>query len=538
MSRRPSRAGDWNRFKGKSMGQMLRVLIVEDNERDAALLLRELRRGGYDLAFERVETPEAMAEAIDTQSWDLVISDYSMPRFGAPAALDLVHKAHLDVPFIIVSGTVGEETAVASMRAGACDFMPKGEFTRLLPAIERELREAALRADHRAIEDHLRQAQKIEAIGQLTGGVAHDFNNLLGVIVGNLDMLLDTLQADPDRAELADAALNAALRGAELTKRLLAVARQQPLSTRVIDLNERLPGMVAMLQRTLGEDIHISTSLADDLWAARADPSQVEDALLNLAINARDAMPMGGDLAIETANVVFDEEPAALQREIAPGDYVMMSVTDTGVGMPPDVIARATEPFFTTKPPGKGTGLGLSMIYGFARQSDGHLSIYSEVGGGTTVRLYLPKAPSANGGESLVSPNAGELVRGGESILVVDDNTELRLASVRRLTSLGYRCREAGNGRAALALLESGERFDMLFTDIGLPDGMLGDELAKLAEQRQPGLKILFTTGYAKVRQRTDAGQGERTNMLSKPYRSVELAEKVRAILSSTPESA
>jgi signal transduction histidine kinase len=519
------------------MGQVLRVLIVEDNEHDAALLRRELRRGGYDLTYERVETPEAMAAAINERSWDLVISDYSMPRFGAPGALDLVRNAGLDLPFIIVSGTVGEDVAVESMRAGACDFMPKGEFTRLLPAIERELREAEMRANHRMIEAHLRQAQKVEAIGQLTGGIAHDFNNLLGVIVGNLDMLLDTLRSDADRSELADSALNAALHGAELTKRLLAFARQQPLSARVIDLNELLPGTIAMLRRTLGEGIHISAALADGLWLARADPSQVEDALLNLAINARDAMPKGGALTIETANAKLDES----YGEITPGDYVVLSVTDTGEGMAPEVIERATDPFFTTKPPGKGTGLGLSMIYGFAKQSEGHLSIYSDVGVGTTVRLYLPKARMEDAkdvpGPARRDPAAsegGEAIRNGESILVVDDNAELRRMAVRRLTGLGYNCGEAASGRDALAILESGERFDLLFTDIGLPDGILGNELAKLAEARQPGLKILFTTGYAKM-QRGRANDGnEPAHMLRKPYRAEELAEKVRAVLDST----
>jgi two-component system cell cycle sensor histidine kinase/response regulator CckA len=515
------------------MGQKLRVLIVEDNERDAALLLRELKRGGYDLTFDRVDTPEAMSEAIETRPWDLVISDYSMPRFGAPAALDLVRKAHLDMPFIIVSGTVGEEVAVESMRAGAADFMAKGEFVRLLPAIERELREAESRAQRRAVEDHLRRAQKVEALGQLTGGIAHDFNNLLGVIVGNLDMLAEALRADASQMELVDSALNAALRGAELTKRLLAVARQQPLATKVIDLNERLPGMVAMLQRTLGAGIDISARLADDLWSARADPSRVEDAVLNLAINARDAMPDGGGLVIATSNVRLDGAPGG---EVAPGDYVLLSVTDTGEGMPPEVIERATEPFFTTKPAGKGTGLGLSMIYGFAKQSDGHMTIDSRVGHGTTVRLYLPRAGGPGADASDAKPTAPDhRARGGETILVVDDNPELRQVSVRRLTGLGYTCVEADNGPDALALMDAGQRFDLLFTDIGLPDGMTGDVLALKARERQPDIKVLYTTGYAKATQ-TGAGD-EHTDlkpMLRKPYRGQELTEMVRALLGPT----
>jgi signal transduction histidine kinase len=516
------------------MGRELRVLIVEDDERDAALLLRELKRDGYDLTYERVETPEAMSAAIENQAWDLVISDYSMPRFSGPAALELVGKTGLDLPFIIVSGTVSEKIAVETMRAGARDFMRKGEFTRLLPAIDRELREVAIRADHRAMEDHLRRAQKIESLGQLTGGIAHDFNNLLGVIVGNLDMLLDGLQDDPAQAQLAEDAMKAALRGSELTKRLLAVARQQPLATRVIDLNESLPGTVAMLQRTLGEGVDIRTALAPDLWAACADPSQVEDALLNLAINARDAMPGGGTLTIETANVQLETRNPGTLAEVKPGDYVMLSVTDTGVGMPPEVIERSIEPFFTTKALGKGTGLGLSMIYGFAKQSGGYLRLSSEVGVGTTIRLYLPRAQSevaCAAPQARSTGSARPTASAGGAILVVDDNIDLRRVAVKRLTDLGYTCSEAENGSGALALLDAGERFDLLFTDVGLPGGILGNELAKMAAERQPGLKILFTTGYAKVDKSNGEDQTELTPMLRKPYRGQELTEKVQAIL-------
>jgi len=389
-------------------------------------------------------------------------------------------------------------------------------------------------AERQAVEEQLRQAQKVEAIGQLTGGIAHDFNNLLGVIIGNLDLLLDTLRSAPDQAQLGQEALEAALRGAELTKRLLAFARQQPLETRMIDLNERLPGMAALLQRTLGEGIDVRTSLARGLWLARADPSQVEDALLNLAINARDAMPDGGELTIESANVVLDEDFAAKHLEVAPGEYVMLSVTDTGAGMPAEVVARATEPFYTTKPPGKGTGLGLSMIYGFAKQSRGHLSIYSEPGVGTTIRLYLPRARDEDAPKEVAGARApGEPPQGVESILVVDDNPQLRQVAARRLTALGYRCVEADNGPEALAILERGERFDLLFTDVGLPEGLTGFELAELAKQRQPWLRVLFTSGYAKAQSRLGEDQPAFQQMLRKPYRGDELATKVRDTLDS-----
>lgn len=513
------------------MAQLLRVLVVEDNERDAALLLRELRRGGYEIDHLRVETAETMIAALVERRWDLIVSDYAMPRFSARGALDVLTKSGLDLPFIIVSGTIGEEAAVEAMRAGAHDFMPKGSFTRLLPAIARELREAAIRAEHRIIEQRLRQAQKMEAMGQLTGGVAHDFNNLLGVIVGNIDLLATIVQHDPMQTELVDAALSSALRGAELTKRLLAFSRQQPLSTQVIDVNARLPDMIAMLQRTLGEGIEIRPLLATDLWLARTDPSQLEDAVLNLAINARDAMPEGGTLSIATTNLRLDEHHAAILGAVRPGDYVTVSVTDTGIGMAPEIIERAVEPFFTTKEPGKGTGLGLSMIYGFAKQCGGHLSIYSEVGVGTTVRVFLPRETTETASVDARPVTPGEAPKGGEALLVVDDNEDLRRVAIRQLMGLGYRVVGVGDGPSALALIEAGEHFDLLFTDIGLPAGMNGFELAERCRHRLPALKTLFTTGYGTQRRRDNAPEPDAGSVLQKPYRSRELADRIRAAL-------
>ncbi|HEV8679360.1 MAG TPA: response regulator, partial [Stellaceae bacterium] len=348
------------------MPKPLRVLIVEDSDDDAELLLRELRRRGFAPVFERVETRQAMMAALG-QAWDVVVSDWAMPQFSASDALALLQEMQHDLPFIIVSGTVGEEAAVAAMQAGAHDFIAKGRLTRLIPAIEREMREAAGRAERRMMEQQIRQTQKMEAMGQLTGGIAHDFNNLLGVIVANGDLLLEAVKGNAEQAELTSEILSSALRGAELTHGLLAFARQQPLSLQTVDLNANLPRAIAILHRTLGEGVSITTNLMDGLWQTRVDPSLVENALLNLAINARDAMPNGGTLAIETANAQLDEHYAALHPEVVPGDYVMLSMTDTGTGMPPDIIERAMEPFFTTKEPGKGTGLGLSMVYGFAK---------------------------------------------------------------------------------------------------------------------------------------------------------------------------
>ncbi len=508
----------------------LRVLIVEDSEDDAELLLLNLRRGGFEPVHERVETPESMRAALK-QPWEVIISDWAMPHFSAEAALAVLKEANLDLPFLIVSGTVGEEAAVTAMLSGAHDFMAKGRTPRLIPAIHREIREAAGRAERRIIERQLRQTQKMEAMGQLTGGIAHDFNNLLGVIVGNADLLLDLVKGNAEQGELANEILASAMHGAELTHRLLAFARQQPLSPQIVALNEHLPRIVTILGRTLGETIAITTLPAEELWETRVDPSQIEDALLNLAINARDAMPGGGVLTIETENTQLDEHYAALHPDVLPGDYVTLAMTDTGTGMAPEIVERVLEPFFTTKEAGKGTGLGLSMVYGFARQSGGHLSIYSEVGVGTTIRLYLPRAY----GEAPAEPDAAELERalptGAEKILLVDDNAPLRRVTRLRLTGLGYCVAEAEDGPAALALLDAGDRFDLLFTDIGLPAGINGFELAHQARQRQPDLKVLFTTGYGNNGGQNGHEAGGSQHLIRKPYRSDELAAALRAAL-------
>jgi PAS domain S-box-containing protein len=373
-------------------------------------------------------------------------------------------------------------------------------------------------------EAELRQAQKMEAIGQLTGGIAHDFNNLLGVIIGNVEFLLESPR-DATQAEMAKEILDSALSGADLTRRLLAFARRQPLQPRRIDLNAYLPNHIAIVRRLLGEAVTISTDLSADLWPTRADPSQVGDALLNLAINARDAMPHGGNILIRTANVRLACGEASGVR---PGDYVVLSVTDTGIGMTPEVRERVVEPFFTTKAPGTGSGLGLSMIFGFAKQSGGHLDIDSAPGHGTTVRLYLPRAV----GQEISEAEEGDrnvLPHGHESILLVDDKPEMRAVARRHLLSLGYQVREAECGAVALELLREPDNFDLLFTDVVMPEGISGHQLAAAARQLRPGLKVLFTTGYY------DSGSGAPTfrggDTIHKPYRRQELATAIRAAL-------
>jgi len=401
---------------------------------------------------------------------------------------------------------------------------------RRVTELEATGRALAEQTDERMLaEAMLRQAQKLEALGKLTGGIAHDFNNLLGVIILNAEILTDAMHDRPREADQVREILGSAERGAELTRRLLAFARQQPLQPRHVDLNALVRVQVATLDRVLGETIEVSTGLAPDLWPTSADPSQIGDALLNLAINARDAMPGGGSLRIDTSNVYMNQPDAAWHGGITAGDYVVLTVSDTGVGMPPAVVERATEPFFSTKPPSAGSGLGLSMIYGFARQSGGQLEIESQEGFGTTVRLFLPRVQATGAAVRDLGVATAPDPGGDAAVLVVDDNPALCEAARQTLSALGYRVRTAADGPAALALFRMGERFDLLFTDIVMPHGMTGYELATAARALQPNLNVLFATGYAGA----DRDPGQPT--LLKPYRKEELATRVRAVLDAAP---
>lgn len=399
-----------------------------------------------------------------------------------------------------------------------------------------EERVASALAERQRAEDALRQAQKMEAVGQLTGGIAHDFNNLLTVVIGNIDMATRSLEAagtqDPRAKRALENSMKGAERAASLTQRLLAFSRRQPLAPKPIDVDKLVTGMSDLVNRALGEVVKLEIVTSPGLWRVEADPNQLESAILNLAVNARDAMPHGGELVIETTNARLDEEYCAAHAEVAPGQYVVIAVTDTGEGMPRHIQERVFEPFYTTKEPGKGTGLGLSMVYGFVKQSGGHIKIYSEEQQGTTIKVYLPRLLSEAGveEESDLTPPL-EASPSSETILVVEDDDDVRAYTVECLRELGYRVLEAHDGPSALRLLQrQSEPPDLLFTDVVMP-GMSGRELADQARQHQPTLRVLYTSGYTRNAivhgGRLDAG----VDMIPKPFTHAALAQKIRDAL-------
>jgi PAS domain S-box-containing protein len=390
--------------------------------------------------------------------------------------------------------------------------------------------------DRRQLEETLSRTLRLEALGRLTGGVAHDFNNLLTVILGNCEMLAEIVDPESPLQALAQRAIMASSRASELTGRLLAFSRHQALESKATDLSQLIDQTHELLERTLGEEIAIETKVLSGLWPAVVDTAELEHALLNLAINARDAMPRGGTLTMTAGNVTLDRSAvAAAHLQCRPGDYVAISVVDSGVGMSPEVLRRAIEPFYTTKEVGRGSGLGLSMVYGFCKQSGGDLRLDSVPGRGTTVTLFLPRADAGRTADSAdARDRLRDLPGGSETVLVVEDNEEVRAYVVGCLSALGYGVLSAADGVTALRMLETHPDIDLLFTDVVMPGGMSGWELAVAGRSHRPGLKVLVTTGYAPGRLGRPAGS-ERLPLLPKPYPRHALAAKVREVLDSDP---
>ncbi len=387
--------------------------------------------------------------------------------------------------------------------------------------------------DKIAAEERIRQAEKMQAIGQLTGGVAHDFNNILTVITGTIEILASAVEKEPQLAAITRMIDEAAARGADLTQHLLAFARRQPLQPREIDVNTLIMDTAKLLRPTLGEQIEIEAMFEDEACLATVDPNQLTTAILNLALNSRDAMPNGGKLILETGWAYLDENYAGLHDDVRPGRYALIAVSDTGSGIPASIIDRVFDPFFTSKGLGKGTGLGLSMVYGLVKQSAGHIKIYSEEGHGTTIKIYLPPG---SGGSLAAETSVATLVRGGnETILVVEDDRLVREHALTQLRSLGYTTLQAANAAEALAVIEAGHRIDLLFTDMIMPGTMNGYQLATEVQHRGLGMKVLFTSGYTENAIIHHGRLNSGVLLLAKPYRNSELARMIRKALEGRP---
>jgi PAS domain S-box-containing protein len=382
----------------------------------------------------------------------------------------------------------------------------------------------------RESERRLAQSQKMEAVGQLTGGIAHDFNNLLLVISGNLELLEPCLANEESRALLKEAQDAAAL-GSKLTDQLLSFARRRHLDAQVIQLNDLVVNTADMLRRTLGQHITLSTSLAADAWPTRADPDQFQSAIVNMAVNARDAMPRGGKLVIETHNTPLEADDLD-QQDVKPGDYVRLTISDTGEGMSPEVRDRIFEPFFTTKEKARGTGLGLAMVYGFVKQSGGHMTVYSEPGHGTTFNLYFPRSDASTAQDATKAGAADAAARANETILVVEDDSRVRQLTIKRLKLIGYNVLEASDGPAALEALARETHIDLVFTDLIMPGGLSGRDVALRAREMRPGIKVLLTSGYAEELVRGDEFQRQNLKVLRKPYQQADLITALRDVLS------
>ncbi len=634
----------------------LRLLLVEDSPDDAELLVRELQRGGYDVAFQRVDSAEAMSTALTGQKWDLVIADFSMPHFSGTAALRLVRERDSDLPFIFVSGTIGEDTAVAAMKDGAHDYIMKGNMRRLIPAIERELRDAETRRERRRVTDALKRSeaqyrelvenatygiyrstsegrfldvnpslvkmlgygskeevlalniasdvwwnplersevaaqyqyadrfegvevewkrkdgkpikirlsgrtlraadgglpsfeviaedvterrllekqvaglQKFEAIGQLAGGIAHDFNNIIGAIMGWAEMGAKEVPPDTRPHKRFEQISEHARGAADLTRQLLAFARRQVMEPRNINLNQVISEATILLQKLVGAQIEIKTALEAGLKVTCADPTQIGQVLMNLVVNARDAMPEGGWLMIETRNVEFDEEYCRRHTYARPGQYVLLSVSDAGLGMDAATMDHIFEPFFTTKEVGRGTGLGLATVYGIVKQHQGFINVYSEPGHGTTFSVYLPVAAGVVAARENVTKKE-EIQGGRETILVAEDHAGLREMAREMLGAFGYEVITAADGEEAVRLFrENRDRVALVLLDSVMPKLNGAQAYARISKLKAQ-VPVVFTTGYSSEALLLSGEAQQDTAILQKPYSSRTLAQKIRQLL-------
>lgn len=523
------------------MNDELRILIVEDLVADAELIVRELRRAGIQFTFRRVDTLDAFVRELREFAPAIVLSDYNLPQFSGQDALRLLKEMESSAPFILITGSLTEEVAVECMKDGAHDYILKTSLTRLPSAVQSALEkirtieeksraEAALRAS----EEQLRMSQKLEAVGQLAGGVAHDFNNLLTVISGYSELVLNRLSESDDNRPKVQEIKRAAERASTLTRQLLAFSRKQVLQPKLFDLNHLVSDMSKMLRRLIGENIEMTTVIGPAA-PINADQGQIEQVLMNLVVNARDAMPNGGRLTIETARLEFDEVYTSTHLNVQPGPYVMLAVSDSGCGIDAEVQKHIFEPFFTTKEQGKGTGLGLSMVYGIVKQSGGHIWLYSERDHGTVFKVYLPAAVQVEA-ESTPAPARIELPRGTETILVVEDEPQIRNLAFDCLAYCGYEVLASANGVEALRLIEQ-RPVDLVLTDVVMPK-LSGRELSEHVNALQPSAKVLFMSGYTNDSVVNHGILDGAAWFIQKPFTLESLVRRVREVLDSDDQPA
>ena len=520
----------------------LRLLHLEDDPVDAELITTTLMEGNIPCQTQLVDTRQAFVTALKEGRMDLILADYSIPGFDGMTALTLARQHCPDVPFLFVSATIGEELAIDAMHQGATDYVLKQRLGRLVPSVQRALRELDDRAERKRAEEALRQSekqfrhsQKMEAVGRLAGGIAHDFNNLLTVIMGYSQVLLKELGPQHPLRGKTEETLKAGEKAATLIRQLLTFSSKQSLDPKILSLNTAVTSLESLLRRLIGEDIQLVTKLDPTNGRLRADQAQLEQVLANLVVNARDAMPKGGTLTIETAQVELTRSPVYQVTPLPPGNYVRLSVSDTGCGMDRKTQSHIFEPFFTTKEEGKGTGLGLSTVFGIVTQSGGAIDVTSRVGHGTRFDLYFPSVESDILTTAPTQP-LGQTQKGTETILLVEDEPSVRTLIRDELRKLGYRVIEAKNGvEACLLATQQTGSLQLLLTDVVMP-GMGGRELAQHLSVIKPDLRTLFISGYM-----DDvgimAGQEEGTSsFLQKPFTPEVLARAVRTLLdASTP---
>ena len=517
--------------------QDLRVLFVEDSPADMEWAAWELEKHGFTLSRkQRVSDEEGLEKALRAEPWDLVIGDFALATWSGPAALALVRGLRPDLPFLILSGIAGEEAAVASLKAGASDFISKPNLGRLGPAVEQALREQADRRKvteaNRIGEEQLRLAQRMETVGRLAGGVAHDFNNILSVVSGYANLLQMKMARKGEAPRELMEIEKAVVKATALVRHLLTFSRKQMVQAQVLDLSALLVEMVPMLRMMVGEDIRVETRLDEAAGRIRADRGQLEQIIMNLAVNAKDAMPRGGTVTFEVAAEELTREHFRHGERDKPGSYLRLTVTDTGVGIPAEILPRICEPFFTTKAEGRGTGLGLSTVYGNVQQMEANLRVESSPGNGSAFSIWFPcVAAQGHDGDQDAAPHPSHRKAGGQTVLLVEDDLDLRKLTKDILVLEGYQVLEAAIPEDALGFARAvGMRIDLLLTDLVMPR-MNGKQVAEAVVGLRPGIRVLYMSGYAPESLLPDIGLLPEYHFLEKPFTPAKLLGKLRAAL-------